>query len=456
MASQTRDTAPGDVLRRARIRRGINLERAAWDTRIAVEYLQALEEGRPLQAFPSPVYAKFFLREYAEYLRLPADHLVDLFTRAYGPVGPAPAAVLPPKYAVLGEEATRVPVTISPGRQAPIRRAVLPSRRQVVSISTEAILDSAGPKLRMDPPRVRPRRLAVAGLLALSIPALAVGMLWNRGEPGLETAGAATAAVKQRTLPVGGTQIFPKYRVVAFYGSPGTEHLGILGIGPQRAGARLLGQIDRFKRSRRPILPAFELIATIASSHPGEDGRYRIRQNPIVVQQYLDAARDLKALLILDVQPGRAEFMDEIRRFEGFLKEPDVGLALDPEWHVGANGVPGKVIGSVDAAIINRVVRYLSDIVTRYHLPQKLLIVHQFTANMVRNREDVKPTPQVAVTFDVDGVGTPDAKTGKYQEFAIDPRFHYGIKLYFEQDTELMSPLDVLNLYPSPELIVYQ
>jgi hypothetical protein len=458
MASQTSHISVGDVLRRARDRRGINLERAAWDTRIAVEYLQALEDGIPLQAFPAPIYAKFFLREYAEYLQLPGDRIVELFTRSHGPVGPSPATVLPSEYAFLGEEATRVPTAISQGRQASVRDAVMPRRRQTVQVSADAVLDPGPPEVRLRTPRPhRPKRLALAGLLALSIPALVVGTLWDQGGSGVQTEAAAAAASEPpRTLPLGGTRIFPDHRVVAFYGAPGTDRLGILGIGPQRAAAKLLKQASKYERSRRPVLPAFELIATVASGHPGRDGAYRLRQNPVVIQQYLDAARDLKALTILDIQPGRADFMTEVRAYERFLEEPDVGLALDPEWHVGDRDVPGKVIGSVDATTINTVIKYLSGIVTRYHLPQKLLVIHQFTGDMVRRRGLVRPTPQVAVTFDVDGVGTPDAKTAKYQEFAADERFHYGIKLYYKQDTSLMQPIDVLSLYPAPELVVYQ
>jgi hypothetical protein len=296
------------------------------------------------------------------------------------------------------------------------------------------------------------------GLIVLSIPATALGMLWDRdGSGSVQTAGVGSAAAAAPTdLPLGGRIIFPKYRVVAFYGAPSTDSLGILGIGPQQAAAKLLVQGRGYRRGHRPVLPAFELIATVASTHPGPDGKYRNRQNPLLIQQYLDAARDVKALTVLDIQPGRSDFMSEVRALEGFLRQPDVGLALDPEWLVGPKEVPGRVIGSVEASAVNEVIHYLSDLVKRYHLPQKLFIVHQFTNEMVRHRSLVRTTPQLAVTFDVDGVGLAVAKKSKYEEFASLPKFHYGIKLYYDQDVDLMRPLDVLNLYPQPELVVYQ
>ena len=63
----------------------------------------------------------------------------------------------------------------------------------------------------------------------------------------------------------------------------------------------------------RPLQPAFELIATVVTAAPGDDGRYRYRQSDTVINRYLEAARRVKALLVLDIQPGRADFMDEVR-----------------------------------------------------------------------------------------------------------------------------------------------
>jgi cytoskeletal protein RodZ len=71
--------AIGSLLRRARERRGAKLEDASRDTCISTTYLDALEQGAPLSAFPAPVYARGFLREYARYLGLDGDPLVERF-----------------------------------------------------------------------------------------------------------------------------------------------------------------------------------------------------------------------------------------------------------------------------------------------------------------------------------------------------------------------------------------
>ena len=54
-----------------------------------------------------------------------------------------------------------------------------------------------------------------------------------------------------------------------------------------------------------------------------------------MIRRYLKAARKAKALLMLDIQPGRSDFFTETTRLRKWLKEPDVGLALDPEWRMG-------------------------------------------------------------------------------------------------------------------------
>ena len=53
-------------------------------TRIPARYLHALEEDAPLDAFPAPVYARFFLREYAQFLGVDPAPLVEMFDARHG------------------------------------------------------------------------------------------------------------------------------------------------------------------------------------------------------------------------------------------------------------------------------------------------------------------------------------------------------------------------------------
>jgi hypothetical protein len=282
------------------------------------------------------------------------------------------------------------------------------------------------------------RRLAALAALAVVAGVVAV-VLWvgrDRSPQG-GTAARDTAAPKVARkppkppqLPLGGRRIFPKYRVVAYYGAPQAAALGALGIGTPDAMARRLRRLaGHYQRHKRPVLLAFELLATVANAAPGPDGMYRTRQPASIIRRYLRAARRHKALLILDIQPGHADFMAEVRHLDRWLAQPDVGLALDPEWHT-----PGAQPGTV-------------------------IVVHQFTDDMIVDKAAVARLPGLAVTMNVDGFGTRADKVSKYRMFTREDRrsrFHDGYKLFYHEDTGLMSPRSVLHLRPAPDLVVYE
>jgi hypothetical protein len=260
-----------------------------------------------------------------------------------------------------------------------------------------------------------------------------------------------------RTLPRGGRTLFPRWRVIAYYGAAGIPAMGVLGSGsPEAVWLRLSAAAARFTTRAHPVLPAYELIAVIANGHPGPDGNYRTRVPTAQLDRYLAAARRFKALLILDVQPGRATFPAEVRRLERWLREPDVALALDPEWRMGPGGVPGQQIGSVSAAEINEVSAWLDALTARHRLPQKLLLVHQFTIGMVRDKQAVRPRRHLAIAFNMDGFGPRAAKLEKYRILARDRRFALGLKLFYRQDVGLFAPRDVVGLRPGPNIVEYQ
>jgi len=301
----------------------------------------------------------------------------------------------------------------------------------------------------------RQRRVALGVAIGTVAVGLAAIVLLTGGSE--QTASEAQSEPPPQ-LPRGGRTIFPSRTVVAFYGAPQNDELGALGIGsPAAAGRRLERQARRYRLRGRPVLPAFELITTIAHESPGDDGDHSERQSPRTIRRYLRAARARRALLILDIQPGRASFMREVRAVRSFLEEPDVSLALDPEWSLATGQLPGQQIGSTDAAIVNRVSRYLSRIVRDGNLPQKLLVVHRFTHDMIQNEGQLQQHRGVALVLNVDGFGDQPNKIAKYREFTRGRRDrHHGFKLFYGEDTSLMRPRQVLRLRPRPELIVYE
>jgi transcriptional regulator with XRE-family HTH domain len=473
MPNETHTSSPvvevSSVLRRAREGRGESLLQAAEGTRISATYLEALEDDAPVEAFPSALYARFFLRAYARYLGVEEGPLVEVFSRRHGlEITEAPAVDEPPAEVTEPAEPPIAPLIQLRSARRGARRlfsgARVPQRRAPVPVTPTRAPVVLSPARRVRPRRriARiPRTLLVA---AVGIPLLALGLrfqvfpfIGERDDPAPTPRPAASTPTLPE-LPRGGRLIFPDYRVVAFYGAARTEALGILGIGPDLALEKLLEQAEPYDRPGRPVLPAFHLLATVASGAPGTSGLYRERVDDLMITGYLEAAREARILLILDVQPGRADFMTEIRALEKYLREPDVGLAIDPEWHVGPGQVPGEHLGSTDAATINTISAYLARIVRRHDLPEKLFVVHQFTEDMIRNKRDVKTRPGLAMAFDVDGFGDQPNKISKYDAFTrgYGKKFHHGIKLYYDQDTNLMSPRAVLRLEPEPDLIIYQ
>jgi len=176
-----------------------------------------------------------------------------------------------------------------------------------------------------------------------------------------------------------------------------------------------------------------------------------------VIRRYLRAARRAKALLILDIQPGRADFFSEAVRLRKWLRQPDVGIALDPEWRIAEGEVPGRVIGSVESREVNATSAYVAGIVDRFDLPEKLFLVHQFTSGMIENKERIMDRPGLAITFNVDGFGDRANKLSKWDVFTSQrPRLNDGYKLFYKEDVDLMTPRAVMRMRPRPDLIVYE
>jgi hypothetical protein len=303
------------------------------------------------------------------------------------------------------------------------------------------------------------RRLALlAALAGIALVAVVSACAGGGGSDAKRPAAAETRrAAAPPELPRGGREVLPRYRVVAYYGAPQSDELGALGIGsPDAAVRRLERQARPYVRKSRPVMPVLELITVVAAADAGEDGRYNMRQPDAVIRRYLRAARRAKALLVLDIQPGRSDFFTETTRLRKWLREPDVGLALDPEWRVGDGEVPGRVIGHVDSREINATTAWLDQLVTRNRLPQKLLIVHQFTDDMV-DETALKPRKGLGMVLNADGFGSRAAKVSKYHRFTRQaPGFHQGFKLFYKEDSGLMTPRQVLRLRPPPDVVVYE
>ncbi len=265
-----------------------------------------------------------------------------------------------------------------------------------------------------------------------------------------------------RELPRGGRQLFPRYRLVGFCGAPGSPSLGRLGIGSLDTRAAEIERLASRYAAGRIGQPVFELIAVVAQRYPGPDGLYRVRVDPSVIESYLTAARRHHAILLLNIQPGRAHFLDEVRAFDQWLQEPDVGLALDPEWAVGPRQVPGRVFGRTSGAELNLVTGHVASLVAAAGLPDKPLVVHQLAERVIRDLGVLRGHRGVAVIKSVDGIGAPAQKIDTWRRLmrGLPRTIHPGFKLFFEEDTRghssLMAPAEVLALTPTPQYVLYE
>lgn len=268
-----------------------------------------------------------------------------------------------------------------------------------------------------------------------------------------------TPAVQE--LPRGGRTVFPRYRLVGYSGLTGAPTLGRLGTGPLDQRVREMERRARPYRAGREILPVLEVIATIVQADPGRDGTYRTRISDDQIAVYLRAARKRDALLLLNIQPGRADFLDEAKAYRRWLDEPDVGLALDPEWAMGPGQVPGGVFGRTTGKELDGVARYLADVVAEGDLPEKVLVYHQLAPSIVRRESGLRAHRGVALVKSVDGIGVRAAKVETYRQVnrTTPEHVHPGFKLFYTEDAEagrLMTPDQVLALDPQPEYVLYE
>jgi len=314
----------------------------------------------------------------------------------------------------------------------------------------------------------------VAALLAVT--ACSAGSTPDRPRAGVDdqtttassSTGPPTSSVTPTTtpppppqLPGGGRTIFPAYRLVGFSGGPGSPALGRLTGDLDAAAAQIADQAVPYA-GERPVLPVFELIATIAHPFPTPEGDYSGRSDDELIQEYLDAARRAGALLLLNIQPGRADFLPEVQAYEKWLREPDIGVALDPEWAVEPNGIPGEVYGLTTGAELDGVAAYLAGLVAEGNLPEKVMVYHQVAASVVVDEQLLLPHPGVVAVKSVDGIGNQSEKENTYNRLmpAKPSHVHAGFKLFYDEDLRtgglLMTPEQVLLQTPLPEYVLYE
>ncbi|MGI9007365.1 MAG: hypothetical protein ACR2FU_14425, partial [Streptosporangiaceae bacterium] len=384
-----------------------------------------------------------------------------LGTRAVLDVG-VPAALLTadlPGTSVFGR------VAALPARKAPVRLAgviMLVHRAEASSgtLAAAATARAAGAgviAVSGFDPRTDPAAITA---LAAARPrhVLAVGSKFG---PASVLAARVAVAATGVQLPGGGQVLFPGRRLLALYGYPGSPVLGALGEQSLTASIQRIRAIAARYRplSRVPVIPAFELLATVAQSSPGRDGMYSYESPVSLLRPWVTRASAAGMFVVLDLQPGRASLLAEARRYRSLLRLPNVGLALDPEWKLQPGQLPLHQIGSVSITEVNSVVRWLAALTDRYHLPQKLLVLHQFRISMIGDERALDTSQDdLAIVIHMDGQGTPGDKLQTWHAVVANAPagVYFGWKNFLVKDHPTVTPRQTMDNHPLPVMISYQ
>jgi len=305
---------------------------------------------------------------------------------------------------------------------------------------------------RADPVAIR----ALARLRPLDV--VGVGAQF---EPAIRLRSRLAVAETGRQLPGGGQLLFPGRRLVALYGHPGTPGLGVLGqqdLPASVARARRMAAAYR-PLSKVPVIPAFEIIATVAQASPGPDGSYSYETPLSLLRPWVDRATAAGMYVVLDLQPGSASLLAQAKRYQSLLQKPDVGLALDPEWKLQPGQRPLRQIGHVNIGEVNSVVSWLASLTARYHLPQKLLVLHQFQLSMISGEQDLDTSnDDLSIVIHMDGQGTPADKLDTWNAVtgARPHGVYLGWKNFLVKDHPMLSPPQTMANAPAPMMISYQ
>jgi hypothetical protein len=372
----------------------------------------------------------------------------------------APAALRPADAGepAAGEASGELPEVT---RAEPLEGTVVLADGDAASLAGVATARAAGARVQVTNGQTDPRGSAdvvdaVTG--ADAVVALGAGFGAEDGlDWKLET--AATGA----QLPAGGQTLFPQHFLVALYGHPGSGALGVLGEQDVDAA------IQRARDTAAPyeslvqdatVVPAFEIIATVASEFATEGNDYSYEAPIETLRPWVEAAGAAGLYVVLDLQPGRTDFVTQAELYRPLLELPHVGLALDPEWRLTPTQVHLTQIGSVSIEEVNRVVTWLADLTREKRLPQKLLVLHQFRVDMIPGRERVDLSrDELSIMVHVDGQGSQPAKQDTWRVLqAVGPEgLTWGWKNFYDEDVPMLTPEQTIaQVSPRPQLVTYQ
>ena len=259
--------------------------------------------------------------------------------------------------------------------------------------------------------------------------------------------------------------LLPYNRIVAFYGNLYSKRMGILGELPkEQMLKKLQGEVVNWQAADTSIkvIPALHYIAVTAQGMPGKDNKHRLRMPFKQIDTIMSWAKEINALVFVDIQVGHSSVKDEVPQLEQYLKLSNVHLGIDPEFSLKNGERPGSKIGTMTSDDINDAIDFLVTVVRKNNLPPKVLIVHRFTQGMVTGYQKIKVVPEVQVVMDMDGFGDKTLKRSTYLRYIFkEPVQYTGFKLFYKNDNKantsgMYTPSELLKFTPQPIYIQYQ
>ncbi|MBA2687925.1 MAG: hypothetical protein H0U64_07480, partial [Gemmatimonadaceae bacterium] len=139
--------------------------------------------------------------------------------------------------------------------------------------------------------------------LKVSIP-LGISVKGRSRKDSLALVSAIRAGMKDTRWPVKGPallpgSLLPSSRIVAYYGTPLSKKMGILGeLPPNEMLAKLDRTVQEWQKAdpSTRVIPALHFIAVVAQGAPGRDGKYKLRMTDSLVERVYNMARSKNAL----------------------------------------------------------------------------------------------------------------------------------------------------------------
>jgi hypothetical protein len=278
--------------------------------------------------------------------------------------------------------------------------------------------------------------------------------------------------------------VLPTYRVVAFYAVPYAEPTGPAyePTATMLAALRHQGAAYEQLDPEHPVQLGIDLVVSVPDAFPGPQHSYSHHVDAGTIQSYIDFCSKNDLLLFLDLNFGQSPIMDEVNFFLPYLeKYAFVHMAVDPEWMFPRrNGIPGINLSNVRASDLNPIIEALAKIPMQYHVPRKILIIHQYRPDgdglkdpydpgqaEIADKRNLVFDPRVDVVIHIDSVGGYPGdihdKRLQYSQWVQQDRAKYdnflygGFKLFYQHEAKLrlMTPKEVLSLDPPPMVVTY-